>query len=101
MKTTTTIRMDVKDRQGIAKIAKQHALSFSDVINMLARTLLEGKIYLGVFQTPPTDYPPGFLDEMEKDAAETYRLYKAGKVKGYTNADEAMDALLKESDQYV
>lgn len=97
MKRTTTIRMDDKDKKGIVRFAQEHALSFSDVMNMLARALLQKKVFLGVFPTPPIEYPPGFLEELEKDAEETYRLYKAGKIKGYTNADEAMAALLKEA----
>ena len=91
--------MDDKDKKGIARFAQEHALSFSDVMNMLARALLQKKIFLGVLPPPQTQYPPGFIEELVKDAEETHRLYKEGKIKGYTNADEAMAALLKEANE--
>jgi antitoxin component of RelBE/YafQ-DinJ toxin-antitoxin module len=101
MKDTTTIRMERELKKGIAEFAKKWGLSFSDVINILARALLDRRIFFGAFQLPPEEieYPPGFIDDLEKSAEETHRLYKEGKIKGYTDADEAVAALLKEAEE--
>lgn len=94
MKSATTIRLDKKLKKQIVDLAKKYGLTFSDIVNMVLRAVADEEIHVGI-----TQYPPGYIAEIEKRAEETYQLYKQGKIKGYTDPDEAMKALLKEAEQ--
>ena len=91
MKTATTIRLDEKLKKKILRLAKQYGLTFSDIVNIaLNEVILRGA------RIHPTKIPPGYLKELEREAKETCRLYKEGKIKGYTDPDEMMRDMLKE-----
>ena len=91
MKTATTIRLDKKLKGQILALAKKYGLTFTDIVNIaLSEILTRGA------RITPTEYPPGYIEEIERGAEETYRLYKEGKTKGYTDADEMMSDMLKE-----
>jgi len=98
--TSITIRTNTQLKKQLEKFVKQLELSISDYFNMVMRASVEGKIRLGFSQREePFEYPEWFLKELEEQSEETMRLYKEGKIKGYTNADEAMKALLEEAEQ--
>lgn len=105
--SSTTARTDPKLKQAFARLAKKLELSISDFINMLMRAAVDGKIHVAFLQEshdvcplcgpdPAAKYPLGYLEELEKEADETLRLYKEGKIKGYTSAKEMMRDILKE-----
>ena len=93
----TTIRLSAKLKKAIAKIAEEYDMTFSQVVAVALEPLAKGEqhLFIGI-----TKYPPSFIRELEREAEETYRLYKEGKIKGYDKPGEAMDALLKEAREY-
>ena len=107
MRTSTTIRLDPTLKKAFLGLAKSLELSLSDFLNMLMRAAVDGKIHVAFLQAsqdvcplcgpdPAAKYPPGYLEELEKEAEGTLRLYKEGKIKGYTSAKEVMRDMLKE-----
>lgn len=107
MRTSPITRIDPKLKRAFAKLAKKLELSVSDFLHMLMRAVVDGKIHVAFLQgtpdicplcgpDPAAKYPPGYLEELAKEAEETLRLYKAGKIKGYTSAKEMMRDILKE-----
>ncbi|HLD08238.1 MAG TPA: hypothetical protein VJB60_04190, partial [Candidatus Peribacterales bacterium] len=88
MVTATTIRIEDKLRRQIEKLAKQWGLTFTDMVKIALHEMLHRGAHI-----QETTYPPGFIEELERTADETHRLYKEGIIKAYDNADEAIDAL--------
>jgi addiction module RelB/DinJ family antitoxin len=91
MTTSTTIRLDERLKKEIAKIAKRYGLSFSDIINAALRAIADGdvRIPLGAAK-----YPPGYLEQLDKEVAEMEKLHAQGKLKTYSSAKELFDDIL-------
>ena len=87
----TSIRLDPKLKRKIKRIAREMGVSFSDIIKMALTAIVQGKWHLG-----PTEYPPKFIAELERETEKTERLFKEGKLKLYDTVDEAFDDILKE-----
>lgn len=89
-KQSTSIRLESDLYKVVLKEAKKAGLSFSDVVHMLLRAYAEGNVHIGV-----TQYPPGYLEALGKEAEELRRLHRAGKVKSYASAKELFDDILE------
>ena len=85
----TTVRLDPKLKKAVMKLAQQDGFTLSDLIKMLLRFYSEGALDIGV-----THYPKAYATMIKKEARETVRLYRQGKIKGYTSAKEMMDDIL-------
>jgi antitoxin component of RelBE/YafQ-DinJ toxin-antitoxin module len=85
----TTVRLDPKLKKAVMKLAVEDGFTLTDVIKMLLRFYAEGSVNIGV-----TRYPKAYADMIKKEASETRRLYRQGKIKGYTSAKEMMDDIL-------
>lgn len=92
MVTSTTIRLENTLRKQIEKLAKQWGLTFTDMVKIALHEFLRRGAHIH-----ETTYPPDFIEELERTADETHRLYKEGKIKAYDDAEEAIDALHKEA----
>ena len=56
---------------------------------MVLKAVTDGEVHVGV-----TKYPPGYIEQLEHNAEETYRLYKEGKIKGYSSDKEMLSDML-------
>jgi hypothetical protein len=90
-KNPTTIRLDPQLYKQTLREAKKVGLTFSGVVHLLLRAFTEGSVHIGV-----TQYPKGYLETLEKESNELSRLYRQGKVKGYTSAKEMFADILGE-----
>ena len=86
----TTVRLDPKLKKAVMKLAEEDGFTLSDIIKMLLRFYVEGAVTVGV-----TRYPNSYAAMIKKEAKETMRLYRQGKVKGYASAKEMMDDILQ------
>ncbi len=96
MKTSTTIRLDTAMKKKVLALAKKYGLTFTDIVCIALGEILHRGAHITA-----TEYPPGYIEELEKEAEETYRLYKEGKIKGYDNPKEAIDAMHREAQEYM
>lgn len=92
MVISTTIRLENSLRKQIEKLARQWGLTFTDMVKIALHEMLHRGAHIH-----ETAYSPGFIEELERTADETHRLYKEGKIKAYDNAEEAIDALHREA----
>ena len=92
-KHPTTIRLDPALRRAVLREAKKSGLSFSDVVLSLLEAFSEGSIRINM---QVTQYPPKYLEKLEKEADKLHEDYLKGKVKGYTSTRKMFDDILKE-----
>ncbi|MDO8648547.1 MAG: hypothetical protein Q7R81_02070 [Candidatus Peregrinibacteria bacterium] len=90
-KHPTTIRLDSALYKEVLREARKTGLSFSGVVQLLLHAFAEGTIHIGVSQ-----HTEAYVRTLEKESAALSRLYKAGKVKGYTNSKELFRDILGE-----
>lgn len=86
----TTVRLDPKLKKAVLKLAQEDGFTLSDIIKMLLRFYAEGAVDVGI-----TRYPKAYAAMIKKEAKKTARLYRQGKIKGYTSAKTMMDDILK------
>lgn len=89
MHNATTVRLDPRLKKAVMKLAQEDGFTLSDIIKMLLRFYAEGSVNIGV-----TRYPKAYADMIKKEAKQTIRLYRQGKLKGYTSAKTMMDDIL-------
>lgn len=98
MKISTTVRFDAKAKKALKELAERIGISFSDLLNMFGHAVRQGKLYAGVTQIhteePVMKYPPGYLEELDKEIIEMERLHAQGKLKTYSSAKELFDDIL-------
>ncbi len=85
----TTVRLDPRLKKAVMKLAQEDGLTLSDIVKMLLRFYAEGSVNVGV-----TRYPKAYATMIKKEARETMRLYRQGKIKGYTSAKIMMEDIL-------
>ena len=90
-KRPPTIRLDPLLYKKVLREGKKAGLSFSNIVQLLLGEFAAGSLRIGV-----TRYPQGYLRKLEREAEELQRLYRAGKVKGYTSAKEMFRDILGE-----
>lgn len=88
-KRPTTIRLDASLYTEALHASKKTGISFSDVVHLLLQAFVQGAVHIGVSQ-----YPEGYVRSLEKESAELSRLYRKGKVKGYTTGKRLFDDML-------
>lgn len=88
----TNIRLDPNLKRKIERIAREMGVTFADIVRMALHAIASGRWHVG-----PTEYPPEYVDMILKEAKETRRLRKAGKLKGYTSGKEMIDDILSTS----
>ena len=86
----TNIRLDPKLKKNIEHIAHEMGVTLADIVRMALHAIASGRWHVG-----PTEYPPEYVDMILKEAKETRRLRKAGKLKGYTSGKEMIEELRK------
>jgi hypothetical protein len=85
----TTVRLDPQLKKAVMKLAKEDGLSFSDLVYLLLKSYSQGDRKIEV-----THYPGWLEKRILKESRKTMRLYKQGKLKGYTSVKEMMDDIL-------
>ena len=85
----TTVRLDPKLKKAVMKLAEEDGFTLSDIIKMLLPFYAEGSMHVGV-----TRYPKAFGEMIKKEDKKTMRLYRQGKLKGYTSAKDMMNNIL-------
>ena len=89
-KDITTIRLQPALRKAILREAKKAGLSFSDIVQLLLRAFVDGTVQIGV-----TQYPKGYIEKLDREAAALRKAHRAGKVRSYGSAKELFDDILK------
>lgn len=88
-KRPTTVRLDDQLHKKVQREAKKMGMTMSGVIHHLLVAFASGEVEIGV-----TQYPKGYLEQLEKEADELRELRRQGKVKGYRSAKELFDDML-------
>ncbi len=91
-KKATTIRLDPALKREVMKIAKEKGLTFSQAVAVALRALADGVFFLSV---GISDYPDEYRGELDRESKETMKLYREGKVKGYTSGRKMLSDMLK------
>ena len=89
-KKPTTIRLDTRLHKAAVRQAHKEGLDFSGAVHLLLLAFTQGDVHIGVSQ-----YPPGYLETLEKESKELSRLYRKGKVKSYPSSKALFDDILK------
>ncbi|GEM_PF-6655499 len=92
-KKPVSIRIDPKIHQDAVKAAQTYGMTFSEAMQILAASFAHGSLHIGVM---PTRYPPGYIEQLEKEADEADESLRKGKLKTYANADEMFADILGE-----
>ena len=86
---TTTIRLDPKLKRAVMKGAKELGMKFSELTKLLFMSFVErGR------SIEETRYPKSYLTMLERESKETRRLYKEGRLKGYSSGIEMIRDIL-------
>ncbi|OGJ61171.1 hypothetical protein A3C37_05335 [Candidatus Peribacteria bacterium RIFCSPHIGHO2_02_FULL_53_20] len=89
-KHPTTIRLDQSLHKQVSREAEKHGLNFSNVVHLLLQAYIEGSVHIGV-----TQYPKGYIEQLEKESASLMRQYKKGKIKSYSSANALFNDILR------
>lgn len=89
-KHPTTVRLDPILYKKVITEAERAGLNFSSVVHLLLRAFVQGTVHIGVSQ-----YSEGYVKALEKESQELGRLYKKGKIKGYSSSKELLNDILK------
>jgi len=89
-KIPTTIRLDDHLRKKVLREARKAGLNFSGVVHLLLCAFVHGTVQVGV-----TQYPKGYLDTLEREAASLRHLHRKGKTRRYVSSKALFDDILK------
>lgn len=95
-KISTTLRIDPQLKRRITALAKREGLSFSQIATIAFRALADGFMHISI---GVSQYPKEYLETLERESDETMRLYREGKIKGYTSGKSMLQDIL--GDDYV
>lgn len=89
-KDVTTIRLQPALRKAVFREMKKSGMSFSGIVQLLLRALVDGTVQIGV-----TQYPKGYIEKLHKEADALDKAYSKGEVRSYGSGKELLDDILK------